>query len=46
MCIRDRGKIAYSASAKETYSEEVNSLNAKLDLALANAPRELSLIHI
>ena len=34
------GKIAYSASAKATYSEEVNSLNAKLDLALANAPRE------
>lgn len=34
------GKIAYSASAKATYSEEVKSLNAKLDLALANAPRE------
>ena len=34
------GKIAYSASAKATYYEEVNSLNAKLDLALANAPRE------
>ena len=32
------GKIAYSASAKATYSEEVKSLNAKLDLALANAP--------
>lgn len=34
------GKIAYSASAKETYQEEVKSLNAKLDIALMNAPRE------
>lgn len=34
------GKIAYSASAKETYQEEVKSLNAKLDVALMNAPRE------
>ena len=29
-----------SQSAKETYKEEVASLNAKLDLALRNAPRE------
>lgn len=34
------GKIAYSASAKTTYAKEVESLNAKLGLALANAPRE------
>ncbi len=34
------GKIAYSASAKATYSEEVKSLEAKLNLALSNAPRE------
>ena len=34
------GKIAYSPSAKATYSEEVKSLEAKLDIALRNAPRE------
>ena len=34
------GKIAYSASAKATYQEEVKSLEAKLDIALRNAPRE------
>lgn len=34
------GKIAYSASAKATYQEEVKSLEAKLDIALKNAPRE------
>ena len=34
------GKIAYSASAKATYSAEVDSLNAKLNVALKNAPRE------
>jgi DNA-binding CsgD family transcriptional regulator len=34
------GKIAYSASAKATYQEEVKSLNNKLNLALRNAPRE------
>lgn len=34
------GKIAYSASAKETYKNEVESLNAKLNVALKNAPRE------
>lgn len=34
------GKIAYSASAKAAYSEEVKSLEAKLNLALSNAPRE------
>lgn len=34
------GKIAYSASAKKTYQQEVASLNAKLNLANANAPKE------
>ena len=34
------GKIAYSASAKNTYQREVNSLMAKLNVALSNAPRE------
>lgn len=34
------GKIAYSASAKETYQEEVNHLMAQLNVALRNAPRE------
>jgi hypothetical protein len=34
------GKIAYSSSAKKTYQEEVDSLLAKLNLALKNAPRE------
>lgn len=34
------GKIAYSASAKTTYKEEVSSLLAKLNIALKNAPRE------
>lgn len=34
------GKIAYSASAKTAYQSEVKSLDAKLNLALRNAPRE------
>lgn len=34
------GKIEYSASAKKTYQEEVDSLSAKLNVALKNAPRE------
>lgn len=34
------GKIKYSASAKETYKAEVDSLNAKLNTALLNATRE------
>ena len=34
------GKIQYSASAKETYQKEVDSLNAKLNTALLNATRE------
>lgn len=34
------GKIAYSASAKETYPEEVYHLMAQLNVALRNAPRE------
>lgn len=34
------GKIAYSASAKAAYQEEVDSLSAKLNIALMNAPRE------
>jgi DNA-binding CsgD family transcriptional regulator len=32
--------IPYSPSAKEVYSKEVATLNAKLNLALRNAPRE------
>ena len=32
--------IPYSSAAKETYREEVNSLNSKLNEALVNAPRE------
>lgn len=34
------GKIAYSASAKRAYQAEVDSLEAKLNVALKNAPRE------
>lgn len=34
------GKIAYSASAKKVYQREVDSLNAKLNLANSNAPKE------
>ena len=34
------GKIEYSAEAKSVYREEVSSLNAKLNVALKNAPRE------
>ena len=38
--MKSAGKIEYSASAKETYRNEVSSLNSKLNLALMNAPRE------
>lgn len=34
------GKIAYSASAKATYQAEVDTLFAKLNVALRNAPKE------
>ena len=34
------GKINYSSSAKATYQEEVDHLNAQLNLAKKNAPRE------
>lgn len=34
------GKIEYSASAKETYKKEVDSINIKLNNALLNATRE------
>lgn len=34
------GRIAYNASAKNVYSEEVKSLDAKLNVSLMNAPRE------
>ena len=34
------GKVEYSATAKKTYREEVNSLDHKLNEALKNAPRE------
>lgn len=33
-------RAKYSPSAKRAYQEQVDSLNAKLDLALMNAPRE------
>jgi hypothetical protein len=33
-------KLEYSPEAKKTYQKEVDSLNAKLDTALLNAPRE------
>lgn len=38
--ILSAGKIQYSAAAKETYQAEVDSLKAKLNIALKNAPRE------
>ncbi len=38
--ILSTGKVQYSASAKDTYRAEVDSLNAKLNVALKNAPRE------
>lgn len=34
------GKIEYSSTAKDTYQEEVASLNAKLNVAAKNAPKE------
>lgn len=34
------GKIPYSASAKAVYQNEVDSLNARLNIALMNAPKE------
>lgn len=34
------GKIQYSASAKQAYDKEVKHLNAQLNVALKNAPRE------
>ena len=34
------GNLKYSESAKTTYDEEVRSLNAKLNIAAKNAPRE------
>lgn len=37
---KSTGKIVYSSSARKTYSEEVEQLNAKLNVALMNAPRE------
>ena len=38
--VNDTTKIAYSAQAKRTYQKEVDDLDAKLDEALRNAPRE------
>ena len=38
--VNNTGKIAYSAQAKRTYQKEVDDLEAKLDEALRNAPRE------
>jgi DNA-binding CsgD family transcriptional regulator len=40
MEVVNTGKIAYSASAKNTYQKEVNDLMDKLNTALLNAPRE------
>lgn len=40
MEVQSAGKIAYSAQAKATYAKEVKDLEAKLDTALKNAPRE------
>lgn len=40
MEVHNTGKIAYSAQAKRTYEQEVKDLEAKLDEALRNAPRE------
>lgn len=34
------GRIKYDASAKAVYKKEVDSLNAKLNVSLKNAPRE------
>lgn len=34
------GKVAYNSTAKKVYSEEVKSLENKLNTALLNAPRE------
>lgn len=34
------GKIKYDASAKAVYQTEVDSLNAKLNIAMLNAPKE------
>lgn len=34
------GKIEYSPSAKKTYQQEVDSLQAKLNMSLKNAPKE------
>jgi DNA-binding NarL/FixJ family response regulator len=38
--VNNTGKIAYSAQAKRTYEKEVRDLEAKLNDALKNAPRE------
>ena len=40
MAAVNSGKIAYSKTARQTYSEEVKSLDEKLRVALMNAPRE------
>lgn len=34
------GNLKYNSQAKEVYAEEVKTLNAKLSIAAANAPRE------
>lgn len=38
--VLNTGKIAYSASAKAVYQDEVRSLDEKLNIAELNAPRE------
>lgn len=44
--VSNTGKIAYSKSAKETYRDEVKSLNDKLFEAQLNAPRERAAIRM
>lgn len=44
--LKTTGKIAYSATAKATYADEVKSLNQKLNDALLNAPRERHAIRL
>lgn len=36
----ETGRLKYDAKANKTYKEEVNKLNADLNIALMNAPRE------
>lgn len=44
--VSNTGKIAYSKSAKETYRDEVESLNIKLEAVDENRPRERAAIRL